>query len=313
MAAIRFDHLITFISATTIDDYLNEYVAQGFVTHDQTVRHPPGLRNGFVSFGPDYLEFWWVEDEAQFAAAGADQQAFRTGHRPFGIGMVAQDVQALHDDWIARGYTVPPITSRAPRDAPADAPPAWSFQDIPRDLLPGCLCFALTYHGRSPDDRIDVRVGPNAIYALSGVTFVTEDAEARASRWRELLAPGERVTPSGAGFAVQIGPHQVMWMRPDDYHAAYGRPWIAAPHPDGELALLQLLATDLTQMRTVLERAGRHLTPYIVNGQEALLIEPDARDGVVLLVRQQPIAEWLQARTVRTGECLVVEQDATNW
>jgi hypothetical protein len=309
MGAIWFDHLFTFTSATSIDDYLGEYVAQGFLTHEQTVRHPPGLRNGFVSLGPDYLEFWWVEDEAQFAAASAEQQALRAGQRPFGIGMVAQDIQALHDDWTARGYAIGPVTSRAPRDAPADAPPAWSFQDIPRELLPGCLCFALTYHGRSPNDRIKVRVGPNTIYALSGVTFVAAEAEARATCWRDLLAPGEPVTASGSGFAVQIGPHQATWMTPDDYEAAYSQPWAEAPHPCGELALLELLATDLTKMRGTLERAGRRLTPYSSYGQEALLIEPDARDGVVLLVRQQPIADWLQERSRRTGEQLVIQQD----
>jgi Glyoxalase-like domain len=124
MSAIRFDHLITFTSATSIDDYLNEYVAQGFVPHTQTIRHVPGLRNGFISLGPDYLEFWWVEDEAQFTAAGADQQALRTGQRPFGIGMVAQDIHAVHDDWATRGYAVSPVSSRAPRDAPADTPEA---------------------------------------------------------------------------------------------------------------------------------------------------------------------------------------------
>jgi hypothetical protein len=57
MAAIWFDHLFTFANTTKIDDHLSEYVAQGFLTHDQTVRHPPGLHNGFVSLGPDYLEF----------------------------------------------------------------------------------------------------------------------------------------------------------------------------------------------------------------------------------------------------------------
>jgi hypothetical protein len=306
MSAVRFDHMITFTNATSIDDYLSEYVAQGFVTHEQTVRHPPGLRNGFVSFGPDYLEFWWVEDEAQFATAGVEQHALRAGQRPFGIGMVAQNIQALHDDWIARGYDVLPVSSRAPRDAPADAPPAWSFQDIPRELLPGCLCFALAYHGRSPDASIPVRVGRNTIYALSGVTFVAANAEARASCWRDLLAPGEPVTPSALGFVVQIGPHHSTWMTPDAYCAEYGRPWIAAVHRYGELALLQLLATDLKQMRMLLERAGRRLTRYTAYGQETLLIEPDARDGVVLLVRQQPIATWLHERMARTGEQLIM-------
>jgi hypothetical protein len=304
MAAIRFDHLMSFTSATSIDDYLAEYVAQGFVTHEQTVRHEPGLRNGFVSFGPDYLEFWWVEDEAMFAAASADQQAFRTEQRPFGIGMVAQDIQAVHNDWAAHGYAVAPVTSRAPRDAPADALPAWSFQDIPRELLPGCLCFALTYHGRSSDDQIEVRIGPNTIYALSGVTFVTTDAEGRATRWRDLLAPSEPVTPSDPGFAVQIGPHLVTWMSPNAYHATYGRPWITARHSYGELGLLHLLAAGLEQMRTILAQAGRHVIPYIANGQDALLIEPDVRDGVTFLVQQQPIAAWLHERMARTGEQL---------
>jgi hypothetical protein len=227
----------------------------------------------------------------------------------FGIGMVAQDAQEVHDDWTARGYNVPPVSSRAPRDAPADASPAWSFQDIPRELLPGCLCFALTYHGRSLDDRIEVRVGPNTIYALSGVTFVAAEAEARAICWRDLLAPGEAVTPFGLGVTVQIGPHLVTWMTPDAYEAAYGRPWTEASHPYGELALLQLLATDLTQMRHVLERAGRRLTPCATYGQETLLIEPDARDGVVFAVQQQPIADWLRARAARTGEQLAMQQD----
>jgi hypothetical protein len=306
MSAVRFDHLITFTSATTIDDYLNEYLTQGFMTHGQTVRHEPGLRNGFVSFGPDYLEFWWVENEVQFAAADADQRALRVGQRPFGIGMVAQDVQVLHHDWSARGYAIGPVTSRAPRDAPVDAPPAWSFQDIPHELLPGCLCFALTYHGRSPDDQIEVKVGSNTIYALSGVTFVAIEAEARSAQWRDLLAPGEPVIASEAGFTVRIGPHLATWMTPDSYHAAYGRVWKAAPHSYSDLALLQLLAADLDQMRTILEQAGRRLTPYSMRGQQAFLIEPDERDGVTFLVQQQPIAAWLHARMARTGEVLTM-------
>jgi len=309
MSAIWFDHFMTFTSATNIDDYLAEYVAQGFVTHEQTVRHPPGLRNGFISLGPDYLEFCWVEDETQFAAS-ADHQVFRTGKRPFGIGMIAQDIQALHNDWLARGYVVPQITSRAPSDAPADSPPAWSFQEIPHDLLPGCLCFALTYHTRTRDERIEVRGGPNTIYALSGVTFVTGEAEIRAMRWRDLLAPEESLVTSESGFTIQIGPHLVTWMTPDACLTTYGQPWITSPHVYGDLALVHILATDLEQARIVLEHAGRRVIPHTTNGQEALLIKPDPRDGVTFLVLQQPIAIWLQERTARTGEQITYSSDA---
>jgi hypothetical protein len=302
MPAIRFDHVMTFTSANSIDDYLAEYVAQGFVIHEQTVRHPPGLRNGFISFGPDYLEFWWIEDAAQFAAASAEQHAFYSGRRPFGIGLVAQDIQALHDEWITQGYAVSPVMSRAPRDAPPDAPPAWSFQDIPRDLLPGCFCFALTYHGGSPDKPTEVRVGPNTIYALSGLTFVATDAKSRAMRWRDLLAIGAPVSTADPGFAVQIGPHLATWMSPETYSATYGQPWVAAAHACGEMALVHLLATDLEQVRMHIEQAGRSVIRHYANGQEALWIEPDVRDGVTFLVQERPAAVWLRERIAHTGE-----------
>jgi hypothetical protein len=226
------------------------------------------------------------------------------GQRPFGIGMIAEDIQALHNDWRARGYAVPLIASRGPTDAPADSPPVWSFQEIPYELLPGCLCFALTYHTRPPDQQIDVRVGANTIYALSEVTFVTDDAETRASQWRDLLAPAEQLIASAFGFVVRIGPHVVTWMSPDTYHTAYGRPWITSPHRYGDLALLHLLATDLGQVQTIFERAGRRVIAHTIHGQAALLIEPDRRDGVTFLVQQQPIAAWLQERMARTGELL---------
>ena len=54
MTNIQFDHFITFTSAINIDDYLEEYAAQGFVPEEKTVRHDPGLRNGFIFIGPEY-------------------------------------------------------------------------------------------------------------------------------------------------------------------------------------------------------------------------------------------------------------------
>jgi len=53
MTNIRFDHFITYTSAGNIDDYLKEYATQGFLPEDRTVRHDPGLRNGFIPFGPE--------------------------------------------------------------------------------------------------------------------------------------------------------------------------------------------------------------------------------------------------------------------
>lgn len=309
MVDVRFDHFITHTSAEDIDDYLEEYAAQGFVPAGRTVRHDPGLRNGFVFLGPEYIEFCWVEDEALFAAADAQEKLLRATPRPYGIGMIADDVQAVHDDWIARGYSVPEVSSAAPRDAPPDAPPAWSFQVIPEDLLPGASCFVLTYHARPKDELKEVKIAPNTVYAISGVTFVSTEPEARARRWRDVLAPGAQVKRAGTGFHVRIGPHRATWMTPGDYQVCYGLNWVPCSHPAGELALLHLLASDLGVAETMLQSSGRRVIPVSVRREEELLLAPDTRDGFIFAVRQQPVETWLRERTERTGERLELAQD----
>lgn len=309
MTNIRFDHFMTYTSAANLDDYLKEYATQGFVPHEKTVRHDPGLRNGFIFVGPEYVEFCWVEDEALFAAADAEEKLLRTTPRPFGLGMIADDVQAVHDDWMARGYSVPEVWSKVPRDATPNTPPVWSFQDIPSELLPGVSCFVLTYHTRPKDEVKQIKIAPNTIYAISGVTFVTTEPEARATCWRNLLAPGEQVNQSGTGFHVWIGPHRAMWMTPEDYQVSYGLNWMPFPHPVGELALLHLLASDLRVAKIMMEQSGRRTFPVSVRGEEELLIAPDARDGFIFIIRQQPIEMWLRERMGRTGEKLKLAQD----
>lgn len=309
MTFIRLDHFLTYTSAANIDDYLKEYAALGFVPHAKTVRHDPGLRNGFIFLGPEYVEFCWVEDEALFAAADAEDKNLRSVPRPFGIGMVTDDVQALHDDWTARGFSVPEVWSKAPRDAAPDAPPAWSFQEIPGELLPGVSCFALTYHTRPKDEVKQVKISANTIYAVYGATFVAMDPEARAISWRNLLAPGEPVNRSGISFDVWIGPHQAMWMTPEAYQASYGFQWIPSPHPNGELALLHLLACDLGAAKRMIEQSGRRTSSISVRTEEELLIAPDARDGFIFIVRQQSIELWQRERMARTGEKLKLAQD----
>lgn len=105
MTNINFDHFITYASADNIDDYIQEYAAQGFIPDEQTVRHEPGLRNRFIFLGVEYIEFCWVEDEELFTKGDDAEKSFRSAARPFGIGMVAEDIQAIHDDWTKRGRT----------------------------------------------------------------------------------------------------------------------------------------------------------------------------------------------------------------
>jgi hypothetical protein len=303
---IHFDHFITYTNAANMDEYLKQYSAQGFAPDDKTVRHAPGLRNGFIWFGPEYIEFCWVEDEALFAKAGAQEKILRKEPRPFAIGMITRDVQAVHAEWTARGYKLPEVESKAVRDAAPDAPPRWSFQYIPDELLPGASCFALTYHSRPKDEVKQLKIPPNTIYAVSGVSFVTPQAQSRAERWRDLLAPEAKVSQSGYGFTVQVPPHQAEWLTPEAYQAAYQRRWIPRQPPYGDLALLHLLATDLRTVKKMLEASGRPTISISHSGEERILIEPDPRDGFAFLVQERPAEPWLQQRIAQTGERLVL-------
>jgi len=302
MANISFDHFITYTSAVNIDDYLKEYAAQGFLPHETTVRHKPGLRNGFISFGPEYIEFCWVEDEELFAKADAEEKLLRAVPRPFGIGMIADDVNAVHADWTVRGYSVPEVWSKAPRDAKPDTPPVWSFQEIPTELLPGASCFALTYHTRPKGEAKKIKISPNTIYAISGVTLVSTEPEERATYWRNLLAPKEQVFQSEIGFDVVINPHQATWMTPDICQSTYGLNWEPASHSFGQISVLHLLASNLEIVKQMIEQSGRTAYSKQIKGKEELLIVPDMRDGFVFSIRQQPVESWLQERVARTGE-----------
>jgi hypothetical protein len=309
MANVLFDHFITYSSVVNIDDYLKEYTGQGFLPESGTVRHDPGLRNGFIFLGPEYLEFCWVEDEELFAKADAENKLLRASPRPFGIGMIADDVNVLHTDWTTRGYSVPGVWSKAPRDATPDTPPAWSFQEIPDELLPGTSCFACTYHNRPKSEEKNIKIHPNTIYAISGVTFVSKEPQARAVRWRELLAPDEQVIKSRLGFDVFIGCHRALWMTPETYQSTYGLDWIPAPHAFGELAVLHLLASNIDTAKRVLEQAGRQVFSREMEDHHELLIQPDARDGFVFSIQQQSIEIWSQERMARTGERIKFTQD----
>ncbi len=309
MAEIWFDHFITYTSAADIDDYLEEYSQQGFFPEETTVRHEPGLRNGFIFLGPEYIEFCWVEDERLFDKADEEEKLFRALPRPFGIGMITEDVHEIHDDWTARGYSAPEVFSKAPRDAPADAPPAWSFQEIPGELLPGASCFALTYHKRRKQGEKKIKIHPNTIFAVAGVTFVSSEPEARARRWRDVLAPEEQIIQSRLGFCVVIGPHQAWWMTPDAYHSTSGLDWGGARHPYGEIAVLHLLAADLDAAKNMLVQSGRQVVSTGVEDDQELLVMADARDGFIFSIQQQHPETWLQERMARTGENIRFVQD----
>lgn len=284
---VRFDHFITYVEAPSIDRYLDKYRTMGFHVSDRTVRHDPGLRNGFVLFGSQYIEFCWVEDEALFSKSEPDEAVMRRAHRPFAIGFVSDDVQATHDDWLARGQDVPPVFSKSEQGA-ADAPPSWSFQTIPEELLPGASCFVVTYHASRPPGPI----APNSTYAVAGATFVSSSPEEHAAAWRDLLVPEASVDRPGDSYQLRIGPHVARWMDSLQYERQFGRSFEPPPHRFGELAILQLLATDIGLVHSALIHSGREFLPIepTASGEPGLFVPPDAQDGFSFVITERPLA-----------------------
>jgi Glyoxalase-like domain len=303
MPPIRLDHFITYTSALSIDEQLEWYRQAGFGVLEETVRHEPGLRNGFVGFGREYIEFCWVEDEEAFAVVGPQEQALRAACRPYCIGLATPDVAALHVQWAAQGYELSPVVSRAPRDAAPDADPVWSFQEIPPALQPGgAESFVLTYHHRRGLDVL--RIAANTTYAIAGVVFVTSHPAERAYAWGRLLAPDEPLQDDGEICSVRLGPHVGSWMTPARYEQIYGRHWEPSPHGVGEFAALHLLAERLETAEGMLGEAGGSVTRLKESaGTPApLFVAPDPSDGFAFVLTERPASEWLAERTAQFGD-----------
>ncbi len=65
-----------------------------------------------------------------------------------------------------------------------------------------------------------VRVAPNSVFGLAGLTFVTENPEQRCRQWSDGLRSGSPVASIGdSGFAH--GLHRYQWLTPSDFQRQY--------------------------------------------------------------------------------------------
>jgi hypothetical protein len=304
MTDVHMDHFITFADVKNVDDHAETYAARGFLVTEETRRYQPGLRNRFVTLGLEYLELAWVENKAVFKAGGDEEfarmfpnlPALRTAARPFGIGFMSADVVALHREWMARGYDIPDVWSFVP----PNHPPVFTFQEIPPTLLPGVSSFALMYHGASPDAVRQVKIAPNGVYAVEGVSFVSATPETEAAQWRDVLAREAELDYHEGVYSVVIGAHTAHWMTPDVYTQHYRVDWTDAPHSSGKLGALHLLVTNL-------DTAAQHLGMGVERSGETLVIPPNPHDGFTFTLREVPVQRWLDERAARTGENIRVE------
>ncbi|HUO56025.1 MAG TPA: VOC family protein [Candidatus Paceibacterota bacterium] len=288
------NHVISFADVRNVDQYLRRYKKAGFSVNPQTIRHAPGKRNGFVDFGPDYIEFFWVEDEKEFNAKGAYQKFFRENPRPFGIAFDSKNVDAFHKRAIKNGFKLKPTWSKAMKEAD-DEKPWWAFQDIPLKSLPGAWSFMLTYLRRDWEKVRTVSIPPNTIYGLTGITFITKRPGVQAARWRDFLG-GTPLKLAANTARFVLGPHSLEWMTDSAYVQTYGAVRSPVNHAEHanmqEIALIHLVAADIARAGKMLKANGFRTT----QSEKGLFIKPDTRDGFAFLVTEENPKAWLKTR-----------------
>lgn len=162
---VRVEHVLAFSAAPSLDEHLEAYRRAGFLPSSHTARWDPGLRTGFVQLWPEYVEFLAVEDEEAFAREGGELRGFRAAGGAYGIGLYNDDTPALAEAWTRRGFDLPEPQMLRLANTPAEAPPDFCELPIPRSVLPGAACFALTSYYPDPPLRRQVWVAPNRLRA----------------------------------------------------------------------------------------------------------------------------------------------------
>lgn len=291
------NHVISFANVPDIDSYLERYKKAGFVVDEKTVRHEPGNRNGFVYFGPEYIEFFWIEDKKAFnKKAKAYAKEFSKKPRPFGIAFDSQSAETFHNASLHAGFRLKSVRHKAMSGA-TDTLPWWAFQDVPLRYLPGAWTFILTYLRRDYAKPRTARIGKNTIYGISGITFITAMPHRRALQWQKFLGAKEgRVEKTRLGSQYVHGPHVLEWVSPKKYSEAYGA--IQSPITSKkfknmqEIALIHLVASDARKARMMLQKNG-----FKTEGDgSGFFIKPDLRDGFAFHVSQEKPIAWAEGR-----------------
>src|SRR4051812_4917978 len=107
------EHIFSLINAKNLEEHLEHYKKAGFNVSSQTVRHPPGLRNGFAYIGCEYIEFEWVENAKEYKEGKkAYHDVFQKHPAPFGFGFEEPNIEAFHGRLEASGLMISKIYSR---------------------------------------------------------------------------------------------------------------------------------------------------------------------------------------------------------
>jgi len=299
------DHFVTY-TVTPIDEEMARLRRAGFLASppERTVRNDPGLRNGFVYVGPEYLEFCWVEREEEFRAAAREEPFYwvlRDQHRPYAIGFRVKDAAALHAKLEQRGYAMPDLLQAREDEAGGADPPRFAFGLFPADAHPGIHAFYLS--DRELEEPRPLHVGENGVFLIVGVLFVSVEPRARVGAFADLLLD-EGGSRDPWGFLH--GPHAYLWISPRGFRQLSGESWPASPADYHELAAVIAITTDLDRTERFFERAE---LPYrrarmslpLFGEHEGIFLHPNVREGFPMIVFEGDYTEWSRWRSAVSG------------
>lgn len=297
---IDLEHIYSIINSSKLESHLDIYRKAGFYVGEKTVRHPPGMRNGFVYMGPEYIEFIWVERQREYEKEKSNyHDEFRKHSGPFGFGFETNKIEKFNRTLTKRGYKVPSLYSRGPTDAKEGDKPWWTFQNFNRRTLPGVLPFALRYETRDLSKPRKSCIGKNGIFAISGVTFVAYNPIKDAGRWANVF--GVKVlSRKDNNVSITLGAQSLNWMRPSVFRSIYGNQ-ACLPHKGRfthlrKMALLHLYAESLEKAEKYFMKAGfktQHINKPDMIG---LYVYPLKSDGYAFFISEYSVQKWLGER-----------------
>jgi|GEM_PF-5480172 len=292
-SGVRIDHLI-FGSSMDLAKLLALYAELGFRVSpfENTVRHDPGLRTGFLYFSPlgfmDYIEFITVEVRELFDAAQGKHGNMVFSEDPYaqGVGIRAQSVQSVFEELKKQGTAVKPVWSKAPEDQGKEAPPRWSFVELenPAANLGG---FYVEYLKPRAEVEPSVFHGGNGIFAMGGLLYNDNDSEKIESLLRKDF-PQSSVRRTNK--ELWLGCHRILPRPFQEIAALAGKD--LKKHPTVEVYGALFYTENLNQTEAALKGKWK---PYIRSGDEIYLL-PSENEGLLALVIEKPIEKWKQER-----------------
>lgn len=311
---LHIDHFSTIPETDDIEKYLKEnYEDMGFIVSQDVVKQDPGLTSRFILFTGEYLEFNVIEDEDEFYEgkhANDDLMDVREENRPYAVGFITLDINKIYEHWRVRGYQVEDVSYVVPRDfdpeIEPETDPTWTFIPFPSTYAQGVKCYVIEYKKKQRADRYKFRMGENGIYAVNGLTLVTDYPHNRGEDWSNFFYTKNKNEPHLNECIMELPPHFIQWLTPQKFQMFYNMNFPESDTRIGELAVIHLFSKDLKYTKEYFEKKGIKVNErrlrFGTERVESIILERNEHDGFQFAISEKDPQEWLKERQDAVNE-----------